>query len=428
VTTLAAIGLATLDYDGIPEGFADRRQREYAARIEALRRSFDDVLDLGIVGDHDAARRAAEQLAGSSPAALVVNPLIAARAGLIRPVLDATDVPVLVWGPPDHRSYPDDLAARDAMLGSAPVGAFAVGNLLARSGRPSRATSSEELGDREVVWLRAAVHARRFATMRFGMVGGWFQDMDDCHLDADRLRSELGPEIVDVSLDPSGRPDEPFAAAARLADALVAAAEGLDGMAVQCIADEVRGSRGFGVTACEGVSRLLSAGVPAACMGDLPTLIALSVAEGLTGTCHYTEVDGVDAARGAILLSNGGELDLRLAAEGATTCAQQFFPGALGRGTAWRAALRPGPASLIAFTPTHRGWRLVTMDGRITDDRLHGFPVPHGFFAGSSEPEALWDAFVEAGAPHHAAVAGRHVGDGAALWCRMTGVEHVRVG
>ena len=62
------------------------------------------------------------------------------------------------------------------------------------------ATESPELNHREISWLRAACHAKRFPSMRFGMVGGWFGGMAHFHLDSGRLCTELGPTLIEIGI------------------------------------------------------------------------------------------------------------------------------------------------------------------------------------------------------------------------------------
>src|SRR6185295_19042607 len=153
--------------------------------------------------------------------------------------------------------------------------------------------------------------------------------------------------------------DDLAARSRRLTGALLAAAQGVDGLAVRCHSPEVGFRDAFGVTACHATRTLAERGVPVACMADLPTLVALVVARRLSGAAHYTEVDAYDEARDAVLLTNGGELDPALAREGSIRpCPNRFFAGSAGRGLAWEATLRPGPATLLGFTPVPAGWRL----------------------------------------------------------------------
>lgn len=427
MTALAAIGVATLDYEGLPAGFADRRRAEFATRVSAVRSVTGlEVDDLGIVGSEEEAAQANRILAEGPPAAVIVNPLIAARASLVETLMSGVDAPMLIWAPADHASYPHDLTAQEAVLGSAPVGGFALANPLVRRGLPLMATEAPDLGAREITWLRAAVFARRFPTLRFALIGGEFPGMTDCHLDRARLASDLGPSFDAIDL-PTTTTTDPAHASEALAQAIASVGADYDGVSIQCWSDEVRGEGGFGVTACLGVSQLLERGTPASCMGDTPTLVAMAIAEALTGGAHYTEVDAVDRHRGGILLSNGGEIDPRLADGQPSRCENQFFSGALGRGVAFDARLRPGPASLIGFTPLEGGWRVITTDGRILDDHLDGFPVPHGFFATGADPRRTWAGLVEAGLPHHAALGAKPVAEAVGLFAAMTGIEHVAI-
>ena len=393
----------------------------------------------GVVADVEAARALGRRLAEERPAALVVVAPIAARADVQWALAKPVDAPVLAWGRPDHASYPAGLTPLEHVAGSGPIGAQALGNMLARDGRTFLASDRVEAGEREIVWLRAAVLAAALPRLRLGVVGGPFPGMDDCWLGPTALRGDLGPEVVEVSLDPDAPAPAPgpgedaveadlAARSRRLTGALVAAADGLDGLAVRCHSPEVGFHDAFGVTACHATRALAERGVPMACMADLPTLVALVVARRLSGAAHYTEVDAYDEARDAILLTNGGELDPALARAGSVRpCANRFFAGSAGRGLAWDATLRPGPATLLGFTPVPAGWRLVSWQGELTDGRAGRLRRAARLLPRRPDGHDGWAALVEAGIPHHAALAAGHVAHGCRLLAARAGVEHVAI-
>ncbi len=73
------------------------------------------------------------------------------------------------------------------------------------------------------------------------------------------------------------------------------------------------------------------------------------------------------------------------------------------------------------------GWRLVSWQGELTADALDGFGVPHGFFRGRPGGHDGWAALVEAGIPHHAALAAGHVAHGCRLLAAHAALEHVAI-
>jgi L-arabinose isomerase len=216
----------------------------------------------------------------------------------------------------------------------------------------------------------------------------------------------------------------------RVAAAIVSAAEAadLDAVAVRCHSEVVGSHPGFGVMACLGVSELCSRGIPATCTGDMVTAVAMFLATRLGGAAQYFEVDGPDLARDALLLSNGGEIDLRwVRADSVGLVEQRFFSGVAGRGLAFRGVVEPGPATLIAFTPEPNGWRLITLEGDVLEAHLAGFPVPHAFLRSARRVGAAFAALGDAGTPHHVALTPGHVADVIAALCTLVSVRHIRL-
>ena len=354
-------------------------------------------------------------------------------------------MPVLLWSPGDHSTFPATHSPVDAVAGAGPVGAFALANELLRAGATFRVDADPKLAPDTVAWLRAAGLAADLRSARFGTVGGPWPGMLDVALDAARFTADLGgtweavrlPEpdaVTPVALGsfvaPEGMTPAIVERSCRLAASLVsaAAAADLDAVAVRCHSDAVGSHPGFGVTACLGVSLLGSRGIPATCTGDMVTAVAMFLATRLGGAAQYLEVDGPDLVRDALLLSNGGELDLRSARrDGAGLVEQQFFSGVAGRGLAFRGVIEPGPATLLAFTPDAGGWRLITLEGEVLDDHLAGFPVPHAFLRSSRPATAAFAALGDAGTPHHVALTPGHVADVVAALCTLIPVGHVRL-
>jgi L-fucose isomerase-like protein len=332
------------------------------------------------------------------------------------------------------------------------VGAYAVTNALVRAGHPARCEIGEALGPGTIAWLRAAGFASDLAGARFGLIGGRWPGMLDVHLDTNRLARDLGATWEDVVLpgaeavepmrldvladlgvstiagEPPAIDDGCVAASRRLAAALEDASAGLDAMALRCHSDAVGSHPGYGVMGCLGASLLTTRGLPVTCTGDMVTLVAMFFASRVGGAAQYFEVDGPDRDRGALLLSNGGEIDLRSARPGSVQLVeQQFFTGIRGRGLAFRGLVEPGPATLVAFTEQPGGWRLITLEGEVLADHLAGFPVTNAFFRTALDPAEAFRRLGNAGSPHHVALAPGHLGDVAAALSTLSPIEHVAV-
>ncbi len=445
---IAVVGALNLSYEGLP---ADLRETRTADAADVTRRLQDrlgrPLVDLGLVTDLDGAATADQAITALDPAAIVVLALGAIRADVGAAIVASSTAPVLVWAVTDDAPFPDDHRPIDSVVGAGPVGAYAMTNALVRLGRSVRCEVGAEPAPGTIAWVRAAAFAADVARARFGLVGGRWPGMLDVHLDATRFTSDFGATWEDVSLSAStpetsfdelgvpvgwSRPDiDPglIAASCRLGRALRTAAVGFDALAVRCHSDAVGSNPAFGVVGCLGVSLLSSSGIPTTCTGDMVTAVAMYVASSVAGAAQYVEVDGPDVSRAALLVSNGGEIDQRSArADSIGLVEQQFFSGDAGRGLALRGLLETGPATIVAFTETRSGWRLVTMEGEILDDHLPGFPVTHAFFRSALDPAEAFRRLGDAGAPHHVAIAPGHIGDVAAALATMIPLEHVAIG
>ena len=147
------------------------------------------------------------------------------------------------------------------------------------------------------------------------------------------------------------------------------------------------------------------------------------------GAAHYTEVDAHDEARDAVLLTNGGELTPRWRCEGTIRpCPNRFFAGSPGAGLAWDAtpAGRPRHAARLHA----RAGRLAA---RVVAGRADGGRAGRLRRAARLLPRAArrattgWAALVEAGIPHHAALAAGHVAHGCRLLAAHAALEHVAI-
>src|SRR5204862_6972309 len=106
----------------------------------------------------------------------------------------------------------------------------------------------------------------------------------------------------------NGKPDE---RGIRVAAALRSLAEKYDAVcgAVNCHGPLLRRNERIGVPACLGVSVCTAAGVPLACMADVPTAVALTLGRILAGRVLYCEFYSPEPDTGMLLIANGGEGD-----------------------------------------------------------------------------------------------------------------------
>ena len=187
---------------------------------------------------------------------------------------------------------------------------------------------------------------------------------------------------------------------------------GLDAGAFNCHGANCLQDERIGITACYAVSRQTSEGRPFSCTGDIPTAIAMWMLTQLAGTVIYGELDMVDPENNFVLLANGGEGHFGAAqTEGSVTLTgNENFEGLRGRGAALEFEPFEGAATILSFTPLGNGsYRLIAADGELSGVRLPALRVFHAAFRfqGIRASEGF-EAWCEAGAVHHLAIAPGH--------------------
>ncbi|MCX7750691.1 MAG: hypothetical protein N2320_03965 [Candidatus Bipolaricaulota bacterium] len=227
------------------------------------------------------------------------------------------------------------------------------------------------------VLARAIALARALRGKRVGLVGEPSPWLVASSPDPALLREKLGLEVIPIPLDevlrrvPAAAPpvegegagigEEERGVGARVYVALrkLVEEQELDALSIACF-----GLLPHRLTACWALACLADAGIPAGCEGDLPSLLALMVAQELTG--------------GPGFLANPADLDLK----GETlTLAHCTVPLALtrshvlrthfesGRGLAVAGEVKPGPYTLVRFGGKELNQGFF-VEGRVLDERV----------------------------------------------------------
>ena len=155
--------LATLStaYENMPADLVERKMAEAELAAAILRRATgDDVVLLDPVGSLEQGVEAGHRL-WEDPYAVVIVPTIATMAAFPWAAVESLDVPIVVWTCAARDPYPRD--AGEMVFESGPVGATAIGNVLARHGRTFRSTIGPDVGARALALLRAARSLPGFA-------------------------------------------------------------------------------------------------------------------------------------------------------------------------------------------------------------------------------------------------------------------------
>ena len=446
------------------EKIADLRDEKLAFAASLAERLAEEaeVFWPGIVVSVEDAWEAGELFRHEEVDAVVVAPSLAIFGALGWAALETLDVPVALWSVQPASQLPEQYDIRELIRNSGNLGVEALANTLARSGRFYKtffSAEKEEIPPGLSAFLRVAAVASDLRRATFGRVGSVFPQMTDVQMDAAAWMATLGARVVDVGPDEltatyrsiedadvgarlaemksshaiSNISKDELSRSARLSLALdrIVTRYGLDGGAFNCHGENCLGNQSIGVTGCYAVSRQTSEGRPFSCTGDLPTAVALFMTKRLAGAAIYGELDFVDPAGDFVVIANGGEGDLQAAEGPAELVGNENFEGVHGRGASPKMRVRPGPATLLSFTPLDRdrGYRMIAGAGEIVDREIAGLNVFHqGFrFDGLSAVHAF-ERWCDAGAVHHLALAPGTWTSELNLLARMLKFEFIQVG
>lgn len=422
----------------MPAGIRQQKDQWRREILAFLRESFE-VVDGGLVDTAASAGESAGRLAAENIDALLLIPMMAVKAEVGVASSRLIDASLVVWNAHESSSLPSGYDAAALVGHSGNVGTLALTNALLREGRRFLLTTSHWQDRRAraqlVEQLSSACVATSLSRIRLATIGGPFPGMLDIGLDDDVLRScglnpaepvpvslvreefarvpddALSAEVISMKATFScgGLSDDALRRSARLALALeeLTQSRGLDGGAVNCHCAGWREDPKLGVLGCYAVSRLTSRGVPFACTGDMCTGLAMVIANRLSGTAFYCEVDLLDYQNGEALLSNSGEMDYRYSAAGKEELApHSFYHAAAGVSAVASGTVRPGPATLLALTPVASGrLRLIAAPGEVVDRKAKDLPVSNCVFKFDRAPVSrAFDEWCAAGANHHAAL------------------------
>ena len=124
--------LATLStaYESMPEDLVAQKTAEAEAAARRLERDCgDEVVAVGPIGTAEEGTEAGQRLRDAGVYAVVVVPTIATMAATPWAALEQLDVPVVIWAQVEDDPSPSDVPS--LVFGSGPVGATAIGNVLA---------------------------------------------------------------------------------------------------------------------------------------------------------------------------------------------------------------------------------------------------------------------------------------------------------
>ena len=390
-------------YSGMPSDFRHGKERWYQEVIGLLRDHFD-VIDGGLVDCIAGARESASRLAAANIDVLLLIPMMAVKAEIGVESSRIAGVSLVIWNAHESNSLPPGYDAAALVSHSGNVGTLALTNALLRAKRRFLLTTGhwQDSGAQSQIMeqLHSAGIATELGRIRMGRIGDPFEGMLDVELNGDVLLhnglkiatsipdsaiQEAFAEVSDEALSNEVScmkrkfsceklTQDALRASARLALALenVVVSNQLDGGAVNCHSAGWREDSKLGVLGCYAVSRLTARGFPFACTGDLCTGLAMVIADRVSGTAFYCEIDLLDYENGEALLANSGEMDYRYSAvDMEELVPHSFYCAAAGVSAVTNGTLRNGSATLLAMTPLPDGRiRLIAASGRVLDKKV----------------------------------------------------------
>ncbi|MGD0912190.1 MAG: hypothetical protein ABR928_09850 [Terracidiphilus sp.] len=431
-------------FSGMPPDFRRHKEHWYQQVIESLNEHFD-IIDGGLVDCVSGARESAGRLAAQNIDVLLLISMMAVKSDVGVESSRFASVSLVIWNAHESISLPPGYDGAALVSHSGNVGTLALTNALLREGRRFLLTTGhwQDSGAREqiVEQLRSAAIATSLGRIQLGIIGEPFEGMLDIRLDDDVLLNNglkgarpislpviqetfagISEEALSHEVNCMKRTfscerltEDALRASARLALALedVVVSNQLDGGAVNCHSADWREDPQLGVLGCYAVSRLTSSGVPFACTGDLCTGLAMVIAERLSGTAFYCEIDLLDYASDEALLSNSGEMDYRYSAvDREELVPHSFYCAAAGVSAVTSGTLKSGPATLLALTPLpDRRIRLIAASGYVLDKKAKDLKVSNCVFKFDRTPiNRAFEGWCLAGANHHAVLMeGRHL-------------------
>jgi L-arabinose isomerase len=442
-TKIGVLVLALLEDDYNKTAHIRPMAQKVADRIGEILSEYGETVSPPLVEEEHQAEAAA-QMFNAQGVDIIVAVEVAYTKGIVpvRCFLNTT-APVLVWNTQQIRFLPEDADFDLIMLNSGMAGVPEMTSALLRLNRPFWVVTShiDDPAGREKLaeYIQAAGILAQLKKTRIAIAGHAFEGMTDLMVDQLSLRKDVGPvcwplEPEKVSLAMEALPDaevadlvakerarymvdmdgQLFERSCRLALALekVLRDGHFDGLASfdQVWLTDPR----VGIIPSYGTSRLCEIGLPTSTEADLTTLTAMFMLQELTGQATFLENYIIDFDREAMILSHDGHGNPAMAASPADVAVKHsiYYEGVHGFGAGFEFAYAPGPVTNLALVKVGDRWRLIVAEGESIAIKPRPVSAPQMLFKPKQLGIADWcDGWLNAGSPHHMALAYGHLAD-----------------
>ena len=425
----------------------------------------DLAWDGKLICDVAQAEAAGKALAGQQLDCVVVFTSIAVFGGIPWAALKHIQAPILIWNAQAIPSVGKGYTMVEIVRNTGQIGTQALANTLLREGRWFRVVTAYEKSPRTAAELKkffGVIHAvSAVKRARLLAVGESFPMMTDILMDEADLAKHIGASVTHVSNAeltsryesvPDGAvkktmlemrnsnqvkelTEDEIVRSSRLCASLdsLVGEHRADAGTLNCHVGVCLRNPKIGVTACYSLGVQNSQGRPFTCTGDLPTAVAMLLLKKMTGIAMYTEVQVMDEKRRAIVIANSGEGEEGIRRPGSKSQVRgnTNFKGVHGRGASFAYALKPGPATVISFTPSPKSakpFRLIVAEGEILKETLPDAGALAGFFRfAHADLHTGYTRWLEAGAVHHAGTTTGHWARELAAAAELLNIECVQI-
>jgi L-arabinose isomerase len=447
---IGLLGIMQELYDEMIPGITDH-QAAYAGRIAERLSAVAEVSFTRPARNREQVEAEARELVANGVDGIMIVMLTYGPAmRTVRAFLDAP-VPLLLANTQPERVVTVDWDMADLTYNQGIHGAQDQANALVRAGIPfSVLTGHWQTDDFEAGvadWAAAAKTITALRSSRIALLGYPMNGMGDILYEAPALLRRLGPTIVsedlgrlvarvegvpdaevekllsrhaDVFEVSPGLPRERHAYAARLELAIRGLLEDGGHAGFSFHFDSIGGDGRFGQLPLLAASDLMADGYGYAAEGDTNTASLMCAAQAMIGDAHFSEMYAMDWELDSVLISHMGEGNWKIARRDRPVrlIDRELGIGGLGNPPTPVFSARPGPATTAALVPIEgEYYRLVVARGEVLDTpELPKVEMHYFHFRPEPGVDALMDAWLSLGAPHHFVT---NLGDHTDRWRRF---------
>jgi L-arabinose isomerase len=458
---IGILGIMQDLYDDMIPGIA-QRQEGYAAELAASLAAVGDFVPGKPVKYREDAERAMREFEDSDLDGVLVVMLTYGPAMRVARLLAQSRLPVCLANIQPEPAVTAAWDMADMTYNQGVHGAQDTANAMVRAGRRFTVITDDWKADSFKVavgrFARAAASVTRCKSLKTAIFGYAMNDMGDIRVDESALVRTLGPEILAVA--PGDMYRGMLAVTQAQADEIIAyedarfeidprlsAEERQDHARMQAAIEQILIDRGFGAYTAHfdaigedgrfsrlplaAASSLMAKGYGYAAEGDVLTACLVAAGHTLIGDAHFTEMYAMDFPSDSVLMSHMGEGNWRIARSDRPVrlIKRPLGIGRLADPPTFLFQYEPGPATLAALVSLEgERFRLVVAEGENLDTpELPALEMPYGQFRPATGLRACLDGWLSAGGPHHEVMnLGHHAADWEAF-CRLAGIEFVRV-